>query len=468
MNSSAFQDLSRREFIRGCCAAVTATGLLSAMAQLRVIGAVAQPTVLPGASQTESDYKALVCIFLSGGNDGSNTLIPHDSAGYAGYVQARGELALAQDTLLGIAPRTTDGRTWALHPALKELHDLFTQGKLAVLANVGTLVVPTTRQQYLARSVPLPYQLFSHNDQQVEWQSSVADKPDGTGWGGRMADLTHALNSNSTISMSISLNGRNSFQVGRTVAQYSVSPTGAINLASGGSAAAAADAIRTAAMRDILGSPTEGLYQAAFGETSVEALNDSALLADVLGASVPFKTSFPAGPLGSQLRTVARLIAVRQKLGLRRQIFFARNGGWDLHGAQLRAQSGLLGDLSKAMAAFQQALEELGVGAQVTTFTASDFGRTYNSNGDGTDHGWGSHHFIMGGAVRGGDIYGRMPELRINGPDDAGRGRWIPTTSVDEYSARLALWFGVSPTNLPVVLPNIPRFNHQRSELNFI
>jgi uncharacterized protein (DUF1501 family) len=483
-------DLSRRKFIGACCAAVTATGLLSTLAQLRLIGAVAQADALPAGSglltglAIPSDFKALVCLFLAGGNDSNNVIIPYDSAGYAAYAKNRDILALPQSSLLGITPKTTDGRAWALHPGFAAevssdtaggLKALFDAGHLALLANAGTLCYPTTLSQYTAQSVPLPRQLYSHSDQQVEWQSSVPDQAFASGWGGRLADLTNAFNQNNTISMSISLNGQNSFQVGQNVVQYAVSPTGAIALSGAGTGTTSANGVRTTALNDILQTPDHNLFDTAFAGLTSQAISDSALLSGLIGGAAPFQTAFPNTSLGQQLRTIARLIAVSSQLGLKRQVFFARVGGFDLHSAQVNlanpatgTHATLLADLSRSLKAFYDTTVELGVAKQVTTFTASDFGRTYNTNGAGSDHGWGSHHLILGGAVNGGDLYGHMPDLAIGGPEDTGRGRWIPTTSVDEYSARLALWFGVSPTNLPVVLPNLGRFNYTRPELAFL
>jgi uncharacterized protein (DUF1501 family) len=456
-------DLSRRSFVKGCCAAVTATGLLSALSQLRLLGAVASSNATAAG---DPDFKALVCLFLSGGNDANNLLVPNDATGYAAYAAARGTLALPQAGLLGITPRTTDGRAWALHPSMVELQSLFTQGKLALLSNVGTLVVPTTKAQYNARSVPLPFQLFSHSDQQVEWMSSVPDQSFVTGWGGRLADLTNAFNGSSTISMSISLNGQNSFQVGKNIAQYAVSTSGAIQMSGASTTPGTAAYERTQAQAGLRTGLDQSLFQAAFGSVTGQAVTDSSLLAAALSGPLPFTTAFPTSSLGQQLKMIARLISAAPRLGLKRQIFFARVGGWDLHDQQLNPHAQLLGDVSKSLSAFYQATTEMAVADSVTAFTASDFGRTFNTNGDGSDHGWGSHHLILGGAVNGGDIYGAMPTLTINGPDDTGRGRWIPTTSVDEYSATLARWFGVSATDLPVVLPNIGRF--ARPNLGFM
>jgi len=467
-------DPNRRKFLGACCAAVGATGMLSTLAQLRVLGAVASPgngpIAPPRAGALPPDYKALVCLFLSGGNDANNMIVPFDTTGYAAYASpaGRGAIALPQSQLLGITTKTGDGRGWALHSGLNAdvaatnntgLKSLYDEGKMALLGNVGTLVVPTSKQQYAARSVPLPPQLFSHNDQQVEWQSSVPDKPFSTGWGGRVADLTNAFNDNGSISMSISLNGQNSFQVGKNVVQFAVNAGGAISLTGSSTSATAAAGHRTRAQNDLLAARSGNLFETAFADLTTNAISDSAMLSGILSGSPPFTTPFSNSGLGQQLRTIARLIAAAPQLGLKRQVFFARVGGWDLHDAQLGAHANLFADVSRNVSAFYRATSELGCADQVTTFTASDFGRTYNTNGDGSDHGWGSNHFVVGGAVKGGDIYGKMADLTIRGPDDTGtRGSWIPTTSVDEYSATLASWFGVSATNLPLVLPNIGRF----------
>jgi uncharacterized protein (DUF1501 family) len=472
-------DLSRRKFVGACCAAVGATGMLSALAQLRVIGAIASPSNGPVGpapfAALQPDYKALVCLFLAGGNDANNLVVPIDGTTYAAYAAGRGALALPQSALLPITPRTSDGRGWGLHPALGTNPDgttnggikgLFDQGKVAVLANVGTLAYPLTQSLYNTRPDLRPLQLFSHNDQQVEWQSSIADKPFTTGWGGRLADLTNAFNANNRISMAITLNGQNSFQVGKTVAQYAVSTTGAIAL-SGTGTGANTNGYRTSALNDALAAQNVNLFETAFGGLTTTALNNSALLSGVITGTSPFASNFTGltSNLSQQLHMVARLVNAQSQLGLKRQIFFVRIGGWDLHDNQVNAGStatgahaNLLRDVSQSVTAFYNALVSAGAQNQVTTFTASDFGRTYNTNGDGSDHGWGSHHFVVGGAVNGGDIYGKMPTFAINGPDDTGRGRWIPTTSVDEYSATLARWFGVSATDMPVVLPNLNRF----------
>jgi uncharacterized protein (DUF1501 family) len=328
-----------------------------------------------------------------------------------------------------------------------------------VLANVGMLVRPTTLADYKA-GTNLPPQLFSHSDQALQWQSSVPDKPFESGWGGRLADLLDAFNSNNQISMSITLNGANSFQRGRVVQPYSVGSGGvnSLNFFTQPSTTAGVVNARTAGLKNILGNPQANALAAAFGSITKESVDDGDLLGGVLKTAPALKTVFPATGTASRLAMIAKIISISQALGLKRQVFFVQLGGWDMHGSQATAFGPLLAELSGAMKAFYDATVELGVANQVTTFTGSDFGRTYVPNAGGTDHGWGNHQFVMGGAVQGGDFYGAMPSLSVGADDDIGRGRWLPSTSVDEYNATLATWFRVSPGNLSTVLPNIGRF----------
>jgi len=434
--------------------------VLSALAQMRLMGAIASPssTVSPVTGAMDHDFRALVCLFLNGGNDTNNVIVPRDTSAYNAYSAARGALAVNRDDLLDLNPMTTDGRTWGLHPSLDSVRELFVGGQMAVLANVGTLLYPTTKQQYETGTVPVPPQLFSHSDQAVQWQSSVADQAFTSGWGGRLADLTNAFNENNEISMNITLDGKNSFQVGRDVVQYAVRSEGPLNLWWHDWDGDPSVETRLQGLRDVQGNEHANLMRTAFGQATERAMDNSELLGGILDAADPLQTEFPDTDLGGQLAMIARLIGVREQLGLKRQVFFARLGGWDLHDSQVGAHEALLAELSDAMKSFYDSTVELGVANDVTTFTASDFGRTMVTNGDGSDHGWGSHHFIMGGAVRGGDFYGSMPDLAVGGPDDTNHGRWIPKVSVDEYNATLAKWFGVSDSDLPVILPNIGRF----------
>lgn len=277
--------------------------------------------------------------------------------------------------------------------------------------------------------------------------------------GGRAADLLASLNGNSKVSLALSIAGTNTFEVGNTVIPYLISPNGSIGLRGIGSRNPNA-IIRVQGFKNLLALPHKNLFEAAYADTMTRSIEENEILTNALRGITPLQTVFPTNDLGRQLAMVAKLIAARTNLGMQRQIFFCAVGGYDTHGDQMPAQAGLLTELSGAMNAFYAATVELGVQQSVTTFTASDFGRTLPSNGNGSDHGWGSHQFVMGGAVRGGRLYGKFPTLAVNGPDDTEDGRWIPTTSVDEFSATIARWFGVSDSDMPTVFPNIGRFAH--------
>ena len=442
---------TRRTFIRqAACAALTTSGLLNTIFDLRRLSAATYADT--------TDYKALVCLFLFGGNDANNVVIPHDNAGYASYAAARGILAIPQASLLPLTLLNGDGRDFAFHPNLAELQALFNQGHLGIVSNVGTLVAPVTRAQYLAGGAAVPSQLFSHADQSVQWQTSVPDQISKTGWGGRMADVLQSLNPNSKISLNISIAGTNTFEVGNTVLPYNISSSGSVGLA--GFDGTANANVRLQAFKDLLALPHHNLLEQAYSDTVSRSIAANELLTTALAGLPALQTVFPASALAQQLSMVAKLIAARTNLSMQRQIFFCSVGGYDTHGDQLTGQGNLFTELSQALNAFYSATNELGVAQAVTTFTASDFGRTYPTNGSGSDHGWGSHQFVLGGAVQGGRLFGTFPTLAVNGPDDTGQGRWIPTTSVDEFSATLASWFGVSASNLPTVLPNIGRFAH--------
>jgi uncharacterized protein (DUF1501 family) len=444
---------SRRRFLGSACAAVGMTSLASTAFDLRRIAA---------ASPLVGDYRALICVFLYGGNDSDNMIVPR-GPGYPRYAKERGSLALAAGSLRPIEPLGGDGRQWALHPRLAQVQSLFGQGRLAIVANVGPLVAPLTRGQYLAGSPAVPPQLFSHSDQTLHWQTALPDQPARSGWGGRVADLVHSLNGNPQVSMSMSLSGSNTFQIGNAVTQYQLSPDGSIGL---GWYYDGDDWNHppSTAIRKLMARSYGNLFAAGYRDVFQRALSQDRLLSEALDAASPLATAFPDTDLGRQLRMVARLMSARQGLGLARQVFFVAAGGYDTHDAQVEgnpqqgAHAELLEELDGALGAFYRATVELGLADSVTTFTASDFGRTYVCNGDGSDHGWGAHHLVLGGAVAGRRIYGTMPVLAVDGPDDSGDGRWIPTTSVDEYSATLASWFGVAGGELPLVFPNLGRF----------
>ena len=477
---------TRRSFLRqASCAAVGTWALSSTIRDLRLINsAMAQ-----GAPIT--DYKALVCLFLSGGNDANNWVVPTDSATYAQYAAARGILALPQSSLLTMrtgpsagdpAYTDADGHTYGFHPTCPELQTLFGEGKLTTLFNVGTLVRPITRAEYLANATGTrPPQLFSHSDQVTQWQTSIPDQPPLTGWGGRVADLLNAVaNPTGNISMSVSLNGVNTFEVGNVVSQYQVGTTGAITLSGSLMSSTAGNSARQRTFKEITGLNHTNLQRVAYADVLDRAIATGDLLNTSIQATATatdtpagtwvWNTPFPTTSLGNQLKMIARIIAARgpAAFNMNRQIFFCSVGGYDTHTSQITlsptvnpltgTHTNLLNEVSEALYAFQRAMEQLGTSEAVTTFTASDFSRTFPTNSQGSDHGWGSHHMIMGGAVRGARTYGRIPEFTINGPDDTGTGRWIPTLSVDQYSATLARWFGVGDPMMSSVFPNLSRF----------
>jgi uncharacterized protein (DUF1501 family) len=446
---------SRREFLRrGGCAALTASAFASTLARFGVVDAFAQHQhhfVPPPAT----DYKALVCVFLAGGNDAWNSIVNVDE--YASYAAARPTIALPQGSLRTIHP-PSDGRTFGFHPNLAGLHSLWTQQRLAVVCNVGTLVEPITRAEYLSTPALRPANLFSHSDQVYEWQTGAADPELSTGWGGRTGDHTMTLNGTAAFPMIVTVAGAAVFGTGTATRAFEMTTEGPVGLA--GFGVGTSSQIRAAAMRDLLLLDRDLPLVKAAQDTVGKVLDSGTLAAQALAGAPPLQTVFPPSVLGAQLKMVARLVSVRNVLGMRRQIFFVLLGGFDTHSGQLAAQGSLLAQLGDALAAFYAATVEMGVASSVTTFTSSDFGRAYLSNGPGTDHGWGSCQFVVGGAVRGGDFFGRWPTLAPGGPDDSGSlGRFIPTTSVDQYAATLAKWYGLPAGDVAAVFPNIARFD---------
>lgn len=449
--SNNFQ-LSRRQFLgQASCAAVGSTALFSTLLNLRMASTAAAQSIPP-----VGDYKALVCLFFAGGADSYNFLVPSGTDEYNEYAAIRADLALPQGSLLPLNLANPIGKQVGVHPGMAELQTLFNNGNLAWVANVGTLIEPLTLQQYQNETVPLPLGLYSHADQIKQWQTSVPQSGDAIGWGGRTADLLHSLNDNSKISMNISIAGSNVWQNGNSTFQYSIGSNGSQGLDTRDWWWGAYPA-RAAAIDSQMDIEYQNLFQKTFAQSTRSAL-DAHEEFSAATEGVTLTTVFPENYLAAQLRMVARTIAAHSALGMRRQTFFVQFGGWDHHDEVLDNMGAMSPIVSQAVGAFYAALEEINEQNNVTLFTASDFGRTLTSNGEGSDHAWGGNHFVCGGAVNGQNVYGTFPDLYEGNPQDTGRGRLIPTTSVDEYFAELALWFGVSPQDLPIVLPNVTNF----------
>jgi uncharacterized protein (DUF1501 family) len=437
---------SRRDFLKRSCCTAAAGFAAASFNRFGLVNAMAQ---------SAQDYKALVCIFLFGGNDSNNMIVPMSSSGYASYQQIRSVLALPQAGLLPI--NAPSAGAFGLHPKLPELQALFNQKHLAVLANVGTLVRPTTRTQFRQGQVTVPQNLFSHEDQQAQMQTATLSGDGQTGWAGRTADKIQSIYGGN-FPVIISLAGTNIFCEGLSARAIQSSGNPTKLLAGFGSSAESQS--RMSALQNLLTFDSGvSLIQAA-STTTTNALQDSKSLADAIAGAPALATAFPTSGVGSQLKQVAQIISVRSALGLQRQIFFVSIGGFDTHSDQLAAQTNLYTQLSQAMNAFYQATVEIGAASQVTSFTLSDFSRTYQPDStSGSDHAWGGHHMIMGGGVHGGDFFGTFPMLALGGPDDAtNEGRWIPTTSLDQYAASLSSWFGVPTADLPAIFPNLANF----------
>jgi len=452
---------SRRAFLKRSAAFGLVGGASPFVMNLAAIG--------EAAAATASDYKALVCIFLYGGNDYANTVVPYDQPSYDLYANLRGTIAIPRDslaqTILYPATALPGARQYALAPQLAPLIPVFDAGRMAVALNVGTLIQPTSKTNYTNRSVPLPPKLFSHNDQQSFWQ---ACNPEGatSGWGGRIGDLLQSGNGSAALTC-INAAGNAVFMSGRTAVQYGVTTNGPVPLLNN-TTNLFGSATGMTTLRAMMTGPRNHLFEDEHARVTKRSLDLQAQVSAALAAG-PAVTGFPAGnSLADQLRIVARLISVSQELGAKRQVFFVSLGGFDTHDAILTTHPTLMTRLGAAMRAFYDATVTLGVADRVTTFTASDFGRTLTSNANGSDHGWGSMHFVMGGAVNGRAYYGTPPMLANNGPDDVGQGRLLPALSVDQYGATMASWFGVSAGNMPTVLPNINNYNPSTWNLGFV
>ncbi len=446
------RNISRRKFFgEASCAAIGTTTLFSSIFNLASANVLARPSIAAGG-----DYKALVCISLSGGNDSFNMLVPR-GAGYSAYALSRSNLALPENDLLTLNATNTS-QELGLHPSMPEIKTLFDQGNVAFLSNVGTLVRPTTKAEVLDGSADLPLGLLSHSDQAMHWQTSVPQERSPQGWGGRLADLLQSMNSTQDISMNISLSGNNIFQSGANVTPYTInSDTGAVGVLGYGETDVFHQ-LMTSGVNSLLNQQYQDVFKQTYSGVIKNSIQSNELFNSAVGEVAPFNTTFSDNYISDSLQMIARTIAARETLGMTRQTFFLNIGGWDHHDELLNNQAALLGQLSVALNEFYSALTELDATDCVTTYTISDFARSLTSNGNGTDHAWGGNAMVMGGAVNGQAIYGSYPELALDSSLELGGGIFIPTTSTDEYFAELALWFGVSPFDLSTLLPNIGEF----------
>ncbi len=441
--------MHRRAFLRSCVAAALGSSVLYTAG---VAGNAARAAAF-------DDYKALVCVYLAGGADSFNMIVPTESAGYADYAASRGGLAPRRDDL-----KPLRGVGYGVHPDAAKIADLYNANRLSVVANCGNLVRPLSAEEYRSGNVALPPQLFSHSDQQRLWMSGDPTGGSLDGWAGRIADHLVARQLPADPAINFNFGGINLLQSGSSVSQYSLTRQGkgyvTLHGAKPGSGGQRSiDAYRALARQARSAANPLVREYARIQLRAMEAVTSiQAALDDVPQLATEFTIS-DEQKFGRDLEVVAQMIAARQGLGARRQIFFIRLGGWDTHANQASDHPRLLQTLATGLDEFNRELDELGVSSQVTTFTATEFGRTLSANGDGTDHGWGGHHLVMGAAVDGGRIVGQMPDWKLGGADDAGKGRVIPSTSNDQYSATLARWFGVSEQSLGTIFPNLRNFS---------
>ncbi len=448
------KNISRRKFIRRVgLSTLGVSALFFPAGPLQAINAVTA-----GLGKTRSGpYKAMVCLLLSGGNDSFNMLIPRGDTEYGEYALTRSNLAIPQDRLIPVFPATSDGNQYGLHPGMPEMAQLFNDGKLSFISNTGTLIRPTTKEEVMNGSADLPLGLFSHADQIQQWQTGHPHERTAIGWGGRIADVMHDMNTNQEISMNISLSGSNIFENGEMITEFVIDRNGAAGIWGYGGEWAY-DQIRTGAINAMLNNQYNDIYKQTYINTIKKSNKANLAFIEAIDTIPEFDTEFSDNDLSQSFRMIAKSIAARDILGFERQIYFINYGGWDHHDELLNNQAQMLPVVSKALAEFDAVMEEIGTTQNVITFSISDFGRTLTSNGNGTDHAWGSNAIVMGGAVNGREIFGDFPSLQLDNPLDIGDGILIPTTSSDEYMAEIAMWFGVDNDNVSAIFPNLANF----------
>ena len=444
---------SRRDFIGAVpCLALGTTTLFSSLINLKAMNSLMGTSAVVGG-----EYKALVCILLSGGNDSYNMIIPRSNNEYMEYAAARSNLAIPQNELLPITPHTTDGREYGLHPTMTGLQNLFQQGNAAFVNNVGTLVEPVTKAQIENQSANLPLGLRSHIDQVAHWQTAFPQERGSIGWGGKMADILKSMNTNDDVSMNISLGGNNVFQRGEEVSEFAINNDGGVSVFGYNNPEPFLN-LMTADISSMNNKEYEDVFKDSYKNVLKRSIDSNEFFNLAIENVGDLSTQFSNTKLSQDLRMVAQSIAARNTLGAKRQIFFVEMGGYDTHDDLGNQHTDLLDRLDNALTEFYAATEEFGVSDCVTSYTISDFARTLTSNGNGTDHAWGGNTIVMGGAVKGKEMYGDYPIIGLNTNLELGGGVLLPTTSADQYFAEIALWFGISPNDLSLILPNIGNF----------
>jgi len=442
---------NRRRFIQRSCQTIGTAGLALGVNPMLTLARAAESNF-----DASGDYRALVCIFLQGGSDGFSLFVPTANGEYQDYANSRKGLAVDRGNLLDLS--TQSGPQMGIHSAAAPLQSLFNDGKLAMISNVGNLIEPTTLQQYKDKSVALPSQLFSHSDQEIQWQQQQGRGRGTEGWGAIAADYFSEYQQRDYLT-SISLAGSNYWQAGYGQRPFTMKESGVLEY-TGLDATNDWERVRAEAFNRVMQQPQSNIHAAAFADIQNRARNVTAELGAVLEKNSALILDQPEeNTLSAKLSMVAQLIAARDQLGLRRQIFYVRMKGFDVHDSQNQRNAELFTELADGMSFFQNTLDQIGMTDQVTTFTASDFGRTLTSNGDGTDHGWGNHMMVMGGGVNGGQIYGDLPSMAVEGPDAVHNGRILPQQSASQYAATLLRWAGLQESQLNHVLPNLANFN---------
>ncbi|MEZ0385616.1 MAG: DUF1501 domain-containing protein [Verrucomicrobium sp.] len=456
--------VSRRQFLgQASCAAVSSIPVLNTLLNLRLAEGLAT-----ASAPAQGEYRALVCLFLAGGNDSFNMLIPREAGAYATYQASRANLAIPANQLTATTIQPDGLPDFAVHPGMPGVSQLFNAGNAAFVANVGTLIEPVFNRTQVAQNLKrVPLGLYSHSDQIEQWQTGVPHSRSGIGWGGRLADLIQHINSGQTVPMQISLDGGNVWQTGDTATEYAITPDGAVELLNynkGWTGSSLQNAMSTA-VDSQLAQQYSNLLAQTFNTRKKQAMDAYDTFATASAPDLPSGVTFPATYVGNRLKMVAKSIKGHTAMGATRQTYFIQWGGWDHHDSVLESQAAMLPQVSAAIKAFYDALVTMGLQNQVTLFTASDFGRTLTSNSRGSDHAWGSNQLVVGGNVAGKKIYGQYPSLAVNpdvgaevNPLDTGRGRFIPTTSCDSLFAELALWLEANKSDLPLILPNIGNF----------